>query len=56
MKVGDLLKTEWGYVEVVNIDQPKFVCCILLQGKNMGKRIYLRGYDLTRVEVISESG
>ena len=52
VKVGDLIKTEYGLAQVMKFFAPAFVGCIILNGKEQGLWIYLRGYDLDRAELI----
>jgi hypothetical protein len=56
MKVGDLIKTEYGLVHVTKVWASKCVSGIILTGTQRGEWVYLRGLDFERSEVISESG
>jgi|18_taG_2_1085343.scaffolds.fasta_scaffold179755_2 hypothetical protein len=55
MKVGDLIKTEYGLVHVTKVWAAKCVSGIILTGTQRGEWVYLRGLDFVRSEVISES-
>ena len=55
-KVGDLVQTGYGMAIVMKFLAPKYISALLMEGPDRGRYIYLRGYDLTRVEVISECG
>ena len=52
VNVGDLIKTSYGLAQVMKFFAPAFIGCILLNGKEQGTWIYLRGYDLEKAELV----
>lgn len=59
-KVGQLLKTSWGYVTIVKFFAPSCIGCIIVSKSKedytafkIGEWIYLRGFDLEQAEIIA---
>ena len=63
VKIGQLVKTQWGYATVMKFFAPAHIGCIIVtpffpksKRWETGSWIYLRGLDLDETEVISECG
>ena len=52
VKIGDLVKTDHGLARVMKFFAPALIGCVLLDGKDQGSWIYLRGHDLNTAEII----
>jgi hypothetical protein len=52
VNIGDLVKTYHGLARVMKFFAPAFIACVLLEGKEQGTWVYLRGYDLDKAELI----
>ena len=50
MKVGDLIKTYYGFAHVMKFYAPEYVGAIVLEGKYLGMWVHLRGYDLNQAQ------
>lgn len=68
VKIGQLIKTEYGFGTVMKFWAPKMISCIIVARnpkfkpgspgyKNYapGEWIYIRGFDFDKAEIISES-
>ena len=62
IKIGQLLSTEYGLATVIKFFAPAYIGCIIVSKKEkdykepkLGEWIYLRGLDLEKSEVISET-
>ena len=63
VRVGQLIKTEWGLATVMKFFAPGYIGCVIInpfpyvKSKHFqpGSWIYLRGLDLEQAEIISES-
>lgn len=59
-RVGQLLKTGWGYATIVKFFAPSCIGCIIVwkskdsyRAFKVGDWIYLRGLDLEEAEIIA---
>jgi len=52
IKVGDLIKTEFGLAQIMKFFAPAFIGCVVLEGPDQGSWIYLRGFNLEKAELI----
>ena len=59
-RVGQLLKTGWGYATIVKFFAPSCIGCIIVSKANedytalkVGEWLYLRGLDLEEAEIIA---
>ena len=52
IKIGDLIRTEYGLGHVMKFFAPAYIGVVLLDGKEAGTWVYLRGYDLDKAELV----
>ena len=57
-RIGQLVKTEWGFATIMEFFAPEHIGCIIVtpftkaKRFQQGKWIYLRGLDLEEAEII----
>ncbi len=60
VKIGDLISTDFGLLQVMKFIAPAFVACVVLtpnenrwrQKEGQGEWVYIRGLDFDRAEIV----
>ena len=56
VKIGALVKVPvYGLAQVMKFFAPAFIGVVVIEGKDSGTWLYLRGLDLERTEIIDDN-